>query len=45
MFKGLNKVFELTITEVNKIEKMEVGKEFTYQFEIHNKGKDLPQSL
>lgn len=45
VFKGLSKVFELSISELNKVEKMEVGKEFTYHFEIHNKGKDLPEEL
>jgi hypothetical protein len=45
VFRGLSKVYEMQIKELNRVEKMEVGKEFTYQFEIQNNGKDLPEDL
>lgn len=32
VFRGLSKIYEMNIRELNKIEKMEIGKDFTYQF-------------
>ena len=45
VFKGLSKFYILNIAEVNKVDRMEVGKEFYYQFEVQNAGKDLPEDL
>lgn len=42
IFKAVNKDFDVRINEINKLERMEIGQEFTYQFEIQNNGKDLP---
>lgn len=38
-------MLHLNIKEIEKIERMEIGKEFTYKFSISNTGKDLPMDL
>ena len=44
-FRGLSKDYLLSIAEVEKVERMEVGREFYCRFEVQNNGQDLPQGL